>query len=93
MLVLDVDHESPPVSLRIVDPASGCVVVEWHGSDCRRALAATDLTLDALRATPPGDAQHPAIRRLLLEALVTDFITGLQPTPQSAQILPFRSAR
>ncbi|MBS0002528.1 MAG: hypothetical protein KFF45_05585 [Thioalkalivibrio sp.] len=93
MLVLEVDQESPPLSLRIVDRASGCVMAEWNGSACRRVLAATGLPLNELRAAPPGDAQRHAIRRLLFEALVTDFTAGLQPTPQSAQVLPFRAPR
>jgi hypothetical protein len=89
MLVLDLDPESPPLSLRIVDRASGCVVMAWHGASCRKILAATGLTPAELRTTPPGAPQRRAIRLLILEALVTDFTTGLQPTPQSAQILPF----
>jgi len=93
MLVLDLDPESPPMSLRIVDRASGCVVMAWHGARCRQVLAATGLTPDELRTAPPGPPQRPAIRRLLFEALVTEFTTGLQPTLQSAQILPFRATR
>jgi len=91
MLVLDLDPESPPMSLRIVDRASGCVVMAWHGARCRQILAATGLTPAELRTTRPGPPQRQAIRRLLFEALVTDFTTGLQPTLQSAQILPFRA--
>ena len=90
MLVLEVDQESPPFSLRIVDRASGCVMAEWNGSACRRVLASTGLPINELRAAAPGDAQRLAIRRLLFEALVTDVTAGWQPTPQSAQVLPFR---
>ena len=93
MLVLDIDPESPPMSLRIVDRASGCVVMAWHGACCRQVLAAAGLTPAELRTTMPGPPQSPAIRRLLLEALVTDFTAELQPTSQSAQILPFPAPR
>lgn len=93
MLVLDLDPESPPASLRIVDRASGYVVTEWRGSCCQRILRTTGFTPAELRSLPPGPLQRPAIRRLLLEVLVADFTQQAQPTPQSAQILPFRGAR
>lgn len=92
MLVIDLDAETPPVSLRIVDRPSGCVVMEWHGACCRQVLAAAGLNATELRTIPPGPPQHPIIRRLLLEALVTDFTRAAQPTPRSAQVLPFRHA-
>jgi hypothetical protein len=93
MLVLDIDPGSPPFSLRIVDRASGREVMAWHGASCRKVLAATGLTPAELRTTPAGPPQHPAIRLLLLDALVTDFTAGLQPSPQYAQILPFPASR
>jgi len=93
MLVIDLDPESPPWSLRIVDRPSGCVVMEWHGASCRRVLDAAGLTPAELRAAPPGPPQRPAIHRLLVEALVADFTGSLaaNPTIRADPSVPRRS--